>query len=132
MSTSLLLAGGTVLTPVRRIDHGAVLITNGRIVAVDQAADPTSARMVDDSGNAGSVATMDRLVQVMVQDVGVALQDAVAMAATVPARIIGVDHRKGILAPGMDGDVVVLTEDLHVSMTVVAGRVVYRARRKEA
>ncbi len=103
-----------------------------RLGGVDIVTTPTSARMLDDSGNAGSVATMDRLVQTMVQEVGVVLQDAVAMATVVPARVVGVDHHKGTLAPGMDGDVVVLTEGLRVAMTVVEGRVVYGARQKEA
>lgn len=88
---------------------------------------PTAARMADGSGNAGSVATMIQLVQQMVTNVGVSLRDAAAMATIVPARIIGMDFRKGVLAPGMDGDVVVLTENLRVSMTVVRGSIAYRA-----
>lgn len=88
---------------------------------------PTAARMPDSSGNAGSVATMIQLIQRMVLSVGVKLQDAVAMAAAVPARVIGMDSRKGVLAPGMDGDIVVLTGDLRVAMTVVRGSIAYRA-----
>lgn len=102
-----------------------------RLGGVEIVTTPTAARMPDDSGNAGSVATMVQLVRRMVQDVGVAFEDAVAMATVVPARIIGVGHRKGMLAPGMDGDAVVLTQDLHVSMTVAGGRIVFRPLGKE-
>jgi N-acetylglucosamine-6-phosphate deacetylase len=98
-----------------------------RLGGVDIVTTPTAARMLDDSGNAGSVATMDRVVRFMVHEVGVPLQKVLVMATMVPPRVIGEDHRKGMLSPGMDGDVTVLTEDLHVRMTVVGGHVVYRA-----
>lgn len=74
---------------------------------------------------AGSLLTMAGAVRYMVQNVGVPLPDAVAMASATPARAVGVADRKGSLASGMDGDVVVLDDDLNVQATVVSGQVVY-------
>ena len=69
---------------------------------------------------AGSVATMDRLVRNMVTLADVPLYEAVKMASATPAKIIG-QRKKGILAPGMDADMVVLDQTLHVTDTIIGG-----------
>ena len=53
-------------------------------------------KMADHSSLAGSIATMDVLVRTMVK-AGIPLADAVRMASETPARIMGVDDRKGAL-----------------------------------
>ena len=45
------------------------------------------------------------------------------MSSTLPARVLGLDHRKGRIAPGYDADLVALDADLNVRMTWVQGRV---------
>lgn len=45
---------------------------------------------------------------------GCSLPDAVRMAATTPASLIGESMRKGRLAPGKDADIVVLSPELKV------------------
>jgi N-acetylglucosamine-6-phosphate deacetylase len=47
------------------------------------------------------------------------------MASTVPARILGLDGRKGRIAPGYDADLVALDEELEVVMTWVGGRMLH-------
>jgi len=76
------------------------------------------AKLPDRSAFAGSVATTDRLVRTMVQIAGVPLLDAVRMMTVTPARIIGVDDRKGILAPGKDADVVIFDEQGKLKLTI--------------
>jgi N-acetylglucosamine-6-phosphate deacetylase len=82
------------------------------------------AKLPDRSGFAGSVATADRLVRVMVS-AGIPLIDAVRMLSATPARVIGAGGRKGSLAPGMDADIVLFDEDIDIGMTIIAGEVVY-------
>jgi N-acetylglucosamine-6-phosphate deacetylase len=84
--------------------------------------------MPEGTGFASSTIQMIRAVQVMVEQVGVPLADALTMASANPAKVIGVDHRKGTLREGMDADFVVLDDDLRVRMTVVEGEVVYQAK----
>jgi N-acetylglucosamine-6-phosphate deacetylase len=74
---------------------------------------------------AGSALTMNRAVALMVQQVGVPLAEALAMATLVPARRLGLAGRKGTLAPGKDADLVVLDGQFQVRLTAVRGRVVY-------
>ena len=83
------------------------------------------AKLLTRDAFAGSVATLDRCVRNMVKLVGLSIQDAVKMATVNPAKVIGVDDRKGSLTRGKDADIVVLDEGLSVIMTLVEGRVVY-------
>jgi N-acetylglucosamine-6-phosphate deacetylase len=71
---------------------------------------------------AGSAATMDVAVRNAVEWGLVPLANAVRMASTVPARILGLEDRKGRIAPGCDADLVALDKDLNVMMTWVGGR----------
>ena len=84
------------------------------------------AKLMDRSAFAGSVATADRLVRTMVQQADVPLAQAVRMMTATPARIIGVDARKGMIAPGMDADLVLFDQDINIEMTIVGGKIVYR------
>jgi len=83
------------------------------------------AKLPDRTSFAGSVATFDRLVRNMVTMADVPLLDAVRMASTTPARIMGVHDRKGSLAKGKDADIVIFDENINVGMTMVEGRIVY-------
>ncbi|SDK14709.1 N-acetylglucosamine-6-phosphate deacetylase [Pedobacter sp. ok626] len=83
------------------------------------------AKLPDRSSFAGSVATADRLVRNMVNMAGVSLEEAVRMISTTPARIMGLENRKGALIVGKDADVVVFDRDINIQHTIVNGRVVY-------
>ena len=74
---------------------------------------------------AGSVASMNYDVANLVRSVGCSLAEAVQMATLNPARVIGVDDRKGSLEQGKDADLVVIDEQVTVFMTMVKGRQVY-------
>jgi len=86
------------------------------------------ARLPDNTAYASSVATMDVCVLNAVERIGLKLSEAVRMASLTPATVVGVEERKGSLEPGKDADVVVLDENANVRLTVVRGKVVYRAQ----
>lgn len=81
-------------------------------------------KLEDRQAFAGSVATMDRLVRNMVQLAGVSLSDAVTMASATPARVAGLDDRKGHLKPGFDADIVLLDDNLQVTAVYSLGKAV--------
>ncbi len=83
------------------------------------------AKMPDRTAFAGSVATFDRLVRTMIQLADVPLLEAVRMASETPARIMKIDDRKGSLTSGKDADIVIFDKDIHVSMTMIGGKVIY-------
>jgi N-acetylglucosamine-6-phosphate deacetylase len=75
----------------------------------------------DGSALAGGAACMIDLVRQMVGEVGVPFHEAVRMATETPARAMGW-RTKGVLAEGMDADLVVLTPDLKVQRTLLSSR----------
>ena len=82
----------------------------------------------DRSALAGSASRMIDLVRVMVHQVGVPLPEAVAMATANPARTLGLSA-KGRLKPGADADFVILSRDLEVRRTLVAGERVFKSEK---
>ncbi len=80
--------------------------------------------MLDRSGFAGSTTFLDGMLRVMTEQVGVPLAEAVRMASLTPARVIGIDARKGSLEVGKDADLALFEPDLTPRCTVIDGRVV--------
>ena len=81
--------------------------------------------LADRSAFAGTVTTMDRCLRTTVRLLDIPVPDVLRMMTTTPATILGILDRKGILAPGWDADVVILSPDLHVIHTITAGRLAY-------
>ncbi|MCA2213620.1 N-acetylglucosamine-6-phosphate deacetylase [Jidongwangia harbinensis] len=78
------------------------------------------ARLTRDGSIAGSTLTMDAALRRAV-GAGLALTDACAMAATTPARALGLADELGALEAGLRADLVVLTPDLQVKRVMRAG-----------
>jgi N-acetylglucosamine-6-phosphate deacetylase len=81
--------------------------------------------LADRSALAGSASRMIDLVRVIVNQVGLPLHEAVAMAATNPARALGLTT-KGKLKAGADADFVVMSPKLEILRTVVGGERIFR------
>jgi N-acetylglucosamine-6-phosphate deacetylase len=71
---------------------------------------------------AGSVLTLDRAVRNLMEFTGCTLQSAVRAATVNPARTMRMAGVKGVLAPGADADVLVLSAAGEVQQLVLAGR----------
>lgn len=71
---------------------------------------------------AGSTLTMEASVQNAVRFLGISVEEAVLMASTNSARLLGLGRRKGGISAGLDADLVVLDERLAVQATMVAGQ----------
>lgn len=81
-------------------------------------------RLADGTSLAGSLATMDKLVQVMVGKAGIPVEDAVRMASETPAKIMGILDSKGTLEKGKDADIVVLDDKMNVRCVFSYGKIV--------
>jgi len=44
------------------------------------------------------------------------------MITYVPARIMRLEHRKGVLAAGMDADVIIFDKNINIEEVIIAGR----------
>lgn len=72
---------------------------------------------------AGSVLTMDQAVRNVMKFGGISFQDAIRLATLNPARVLGVENRKGRLQLGADADIAVFSPAGEVRQTIVGGLV---------
>lgn len=76
---------------------------------------------------AGSVCHLERGVANMVRLADVPLKHAARMAGLNCARVLGLDHSRGVLATGHRADCVVMNEKLEVVMTIFNGEIVHQS-----
>lgn len=116
-------------------DGGIILITDairasgmpdGEYTFMDQKIIVREKKAYLENGTlAGSTLTMEQAVKNMVELVDVPLTDAVRMASLNGAKVLGLEHKKGILAVGKDADLVVLNKQFEVQMTISEGSIKY-------
>ena len=70
---------------------------------------------------AGSVLTMDRAVRNVMRFARLDFQDAIRLATINPARMLGIEQRKGVLQAGADADIAVFSPEGEVRRTIIAG-----------
>ncbi|SNY04695.1 N-acetylglucosamine-6-phosphate deacetylase [Paractinoplanes atraurantiacus] len=78
------------------------------------------ARLARNGSIAGSTLTMDVALRNAVA-AGISLENAVAMASTTPARVLGLADQTGALEAGLSADLVVLNPDLTVKRVMRRG-----------
>jgi N-acetylglucosamine-6-phosphate deacetylase len=71
---------------------------------------------------AGSTLTLDRALRNIV-NLGIPLADALCMLTLNPAKLLGIEFKKGSLRPGADADIVLLDQDLQVKQVFTRGLV---------
>ena len=80
------------------------------------------AMMPDMKAFAGSVCTADRCVRTIWKETGISLFKAVRMMSLIPARVLGVEARKGSIEKGKDADLVLFDEDVNVEKVMARGK----------
>jgi N-acetylglucosamine-6-phosphate deacetylase len=81
--------------------------------------------MLDRSAFAGSTTLLNQMIPIMVDEVDLPLVEAVRMASLTPARVIGLEARKGSLEAGKDADLAIFNPDFTAWHTMIGGRWVY-------
>lgn len=109
--TVILISDGIAATGMR---DGTYPLGNFKVTVKDGVCRNEEGKM------AGSTLTLDRALRFVVA-LGVPFADAVKMVTIQPARRVGVAGKKGIIAPGCDADLVVLTPDLRVEGVMTRG-----------
>jgi N-acetylglucosamine-6-phosphate deacetylase len=96
------------------------------LAGVEVVSDGQSARLADGT-LAGSTLTMDRAVRMMAGLAGARLEDALAMASTVPAAAIGLAD-SGRIAVGQAADLTLWSAAMEVTATLIGGKVAYQSQ----
>ena len=74
---------------------------------------------------AGSTLKLNEGVRNFRNTLGISLEDAVDCATINPAKVLGVDDRKGSIEVGKDADLIVVDDNFNVYMTICRGKIVY-------
>ena len=75
-----------------------------------------------DGGLASSMCGMDHMVRTMANECHAPLHDVMKMASLTPATLTGIDDKHGSLAVGKAADVNLLSRDLRLEATYIAGQ----------
>lgn len=81
--------------------------------------------MLDRSSFAGSVKLLNDMIPIVNEHVGVPLAEVVRMSTLTPARVIGVEGRKGSLERGKDADIAIFDDDFTAWRTMIGGQWVH-------
>lgn len=95
-------------------------IKEGTMCGTDFIVEDGVAKLKDRTAFAGSVATADKLLSVMVIECGFDIVDAVRMMTKIPATILGIN--KGVISSGYDADIIVFDNNFAVSDVFVNGK----------
>ncbi len=87
--------------------------------------DNVSARLAD-GRLAGSILGLDAAVRNLRAFTECSVEEAIATVTATPAKVLGLAHQRGQISPGFVADLVLLTPDLQVAMTIVNGEVVFQ------
>lgn len=74
---------------------------------------------------AGSTLTMERAFGNMLTATNWSIEELLPAATMTPARLIGVQDRKGSIEIGKDADLIVIDDDIHIINTFVMGNLVH-------
>ena len=81
--------------------------------------------MFDRTAFAGSTTLVNQMIPILTGVVDIPLVEAVWMLTLTPARVIGVQDRKGSLETGKDADLAIFNDDFTAWRTMIGGRWVY-------
>lgn len=81
--------------------------------------------LFDRTAFAGSTTLLNQMMPILTEAVGIPPVEAVRMGTLTPARVIGVDDRKGSLEAGKDADIAIFEEDFTAWRTMIAGKWAY-------
>ena len=73
----------------------------------------------------GTALPLNKMIQRFIKFANVTLCEAVGAATINPARVLGIDGRKGSIEEGKDADLVVIDKDFNVTATIIGGKIVY-------
>ena len=82
---------------------------------------------LNDGTLAGSTLSLNKAIKNMVEKVDVPITEAVRMASLNGAKVLNVEHKKGIIATGKDADLVLMDKNYNVQLTIFEGQIKYNS-----
>lgn len=75
---------------------------------------------------AGSVSSLNTMVRNFYENTNLRINEAVHLASLNPARVLGIDDKKGSLDIGKDADISIFDENLNCHMTILSGEIIFK------
>lgn len=104
----------------KRLENGCYDLGGQEVTVQDDKA------LLADGTLAGSVLTMGQAFKNIIAFTNCTIADAVKMSSSTPAKELNIYDRKGSITQGKDADLVILDEQLNISMTFCRGKLAYR------
>jgi N-acetylglucosamine-6-phosphate deacetylase len=82
--------------------------------------------MLDRSSFAGSSTLVNEMIPILANIVGIPLIEALRMLTLTPARVLGIEKRKGSINAGKDADLAIFNDDWTAWGTLIAGEWIYQ------
>ena len=95
--------------------------SEGKMCGTEYIIEDGVCKLKDRTAFAGSIATADRLVRVLVQNCGMGVTDAVKMLTETPADLLSI-NQKGRIKIGCDADFAVFDKNIEVKSVFVKGK----------
>jgi len=74
----------------------------------------------------GTALGLSQLLAKLIAFTDCPLEVAIKTVTENPARLLGLEDRKGTIAPGKDADLILLDDNQSVHTTIVAGKIVFQ------
>lgn len=84
-----------------------------------------SARLPDGT-LAGSILDLNLAVKNMVKSTDLKIHEVMAMACLSPAKVIGIEGKKGSIKQGKDADIIIFDANFNIYTTIVEGKIVFK------
>ena len=75
---------------------------------------------------AGSILDLNLAVKNMVKNTDLKIHEAMTMACLSPAKVIGIEDKKGSIKQGKDADIIIFDADFNIYTTIVEGKIVFK------
>lgn len=98
--------------------EGTVVHSNGMDFVVEDGV----GILQDHTSFAGSVTLINKMIPILIDEVGIPMAEAVRMASLTPARVIGIQDHKGSLVIGKDADIAIFEPDFSAWKVLIGGQ----------
>ncbi len=86
-----------------------------------------TARLADGT-LAGSIITLNKAVRNFMNNTNIDIVSAVKTVTINPAKMLGIENKKGTIEAGKDADIVVFDKNINIIKTISKGKVIYRRK----
>lgn len=107
---------------VKGLPAGTQVLFGGNLIELQE---DGSARLVEAGNLAGSTLRVNKGLEIVVEKAGVPFQNAINACTLNPAKMLGIESRKGSIQAGKDADFVVLEDNYDVIATYARGQKVF-------